>query len=405
MNIGIVTAWCDVGAGMVSRAYRDVLQTKHNVFIYVRGGLQPRDDPNWQAPNVTWGRQFRRGITRVALKEFHRWAVQHKLDVILFNEQWNFIPVVYARRHLDVALGTYVDYYKANTVAFFDLYDFLLCNTRRHHSVFQHHPHAVYIPWGTDCELFNGSCECVQQGSVVFFLSAGGNPVRKGAETAILGFKLLRGNCRFVLHLQRDLSSFPTLELLCRDDPRIQVVVRNVPPPGLYHHGDVYVYPSILDGIGLTIPEAMACGLPVITTDCAPMNEFVQNGVNGRLVQPYEYRTRPDGYYWPESYCRPEDVAEAMQHYVDHLDHLGEFKKQSREYARTHHDWFKNALALPEMMNGFSPSQIERQRQTELEWQALDDSYLPPMRRNFRDVLRLMNAHHGHLADWLLYSR
>jgi len=404
MNVGIVTAWYDGGAGMVSRAYRQTLSSAHDVYIYARGGIQPKEDPKWNLREVTWGRQFQRGITRIALREFRRWALGRKLDVIIFNEQWDFIPVVYARRETDAAIGAYVDYYKADTVRFFDLYDFLLCNTKRHYSVFKEHPGAVYIPWGTDCEVFTGDCQPASAESVVFFLSAGGNADRKGAGVALKAFKQLKGPCRFVLHLQHPLAKYPDLEPLCGDDPRVEVIVRTEPAPGLYHLGDVYVYPTVLEGIGLTICEAMACGLPVITTDCPPMNEFVEHGINGRLVRPYEYRGRTDGYYWAESYCKAEDVAQAMQYYVDHRESIRDMKRQARQYAREHRNWASNAATLPGILTEFATSPRRREELEELEWRALDKSYLPPMRRNLRDCLRLLGASHSSLAHFLLYS-
>ena len=63
----------------------------------------------------------------------------------------------------------------------------------------------------------------------------------------------------------------------------LKIYEKTLPAPGLYHLGDVYVYPSRLDGVGLTVGEALACGLPVITTENGPMDEFVEDGFNGRL--------------------------------------------------------------------------------------------------------------------------
>ena len=70
-----------------------------------------------------------------------------------------------------------------------------------------------------------------------------------------------------------------------------------VAAPGLYHLGDIYVYPSILDGLGLTVAEALSCGLPCIVPDNAPMNEFIQSGINGRIADVEYLYARSDGYF------------------------------------------------------------------------------------------------------------
>ena len=44
---------------------------------------------------------------------------------------------------------------------------------------------------------------------------------------------------------------------------------------------DVMIFPSFFEGFGLVIPEAMACGLPVITTDATCGKDIINNGVEG----------------------------------------------------------------------------------------------------------------------------
>jgi glycosyltransferase involved in cell wall biosynthesis len=50
----------------------------------------------------------------------------------------------------------------------------------------------------------------------------------------------------------------------------------------LFQSADIFVYPSLHEGSALAILEAMACGLPVITTDNA--GSVVRDGVDGLLV-------------------------------------------------------------------------------------------------------------------------
>lgn len=49
---------------------------------------------------------------------------------------------------------------------------------------------------------------------------------------------------------------------------------------------DAFVLPSYLEGLPMSLLEAMAWGLPVITTGVGSIPEHVRNGVQGLLVQP-----------------------------------------------------------------------------------------------------------------------
>ncbi len=51
--------------------------------------------------------------------------------------------------------------------------------------------------------------------------------------------------------------------------------VREEDLPALYRGADLFVFPSIKEGFGLVMVEAMACGLPVVASDAPPMPEVV----------------------------------------------------------------------------------------------------------------------------------
>ncbi len=55
-------------------------------------------------------------------------------------------------------------------------------------------------------------------------------------------------------------------------------------PIPAYHRGEVFVLPSLHDGFGFVVAEAMACGLPVIVTDSCGSADLVRPGQTGWVV-------------------------------------------------------------------------------------------------------------------------
>jgi glycosyltransferase involved in cell wall biosynthesis len=52
-----------------------------------------------------------------------------------------------------------------------------------------------------------------------------------------------------------------------------------------YRACDIFVYPSLLEGFGLPPLEAMACGIPVISSDCGGTADFLSES-NALVVPP-----------------------------------------------------------------------------------------------------------------------
>jgi glycosyltransferase involved in cell wall biosynthesis len=54
----------------------------------------------------------------------------------------------------------------------------------------------------------------------------------------------------------------------------------------LYAEHDIFVFPSLMEGLPSVLLEAMASGMPVITAETCGMPDMVQDGFNGLLVPP-----------------------------------------------------------------------------------------------------------------------
>lgn len=358
MNIAIITTWFPAGAGYVSKAYQQILEKENNVFIYARGGQVMKGHPEWDAPNVTWAPWHE---NQIRTRHFIEWLKNNKIDIAFFNEQRYWKPVLKAKE-LGVCIGAYIDYYTQETVPTFEIYDFLICNTKRHYSVFDWHPHAYYIPWGTDIEKFKPKDSQLKK-VPTFIISAGWQPKinkdRRGSLIALKAFKKVVGECKLLIYTQVEKNNFSEIwRKSIYNDKRIELRIGTF-DPFPFDEADVYLYPSRLDGIGLTLPEAISSGLAAITTDNGPMNEFVIDDFNGFLVKVDKYLGRGDGYYWAESVCDVDSLADKMQFYISNPEVLNEHKINSRNFAVNNLDWRKNATSI----NGIFIKELNKRNQ------------------------------------------
>lgn len=189
-----------------------------------------------------------------------------------------------------------------------------------------------------------------------FFHSAGMNPSRKGTDIFIKSLTSLANittNFKAIVHTQRAIADFfPELTNEIDQLQRtglLEVIEKSIPAPGLYHMGDVYVYPSRLDGIGLTVAEALSCGLPVIVTDEPPMNEF-SAPISSLLVAVEKRYSRSDGYYWPIAEASVSSLCSRMLEIIIGEYDINEMKLSARAYALDQLDWEKNSSVLTKLV-------------------------------------------------------
>jgi glycosyltransferase involved in cell wall biosynthesis len=351
-KVGIVTAWYERGAGYVSKQYRDALEKYFDVYIFARTNhaLITNHD-NWTDSRVTWANTYEfPGTIRFYRQELYQWIITNKIDIIFFNEQRWWQPVLWCKEWR-IKVGTYVDYYTRKDMDCFTIYDFLVCNTKRHYEVFSWHPQCFYVPWGVDLTVFCPPASKLPSdgNALTFFHSSGMSPYRKGTDLVIKAFESISKPHKLIVHSQVPLIKyFPNLKTLITsllESGRLTIIQKTVEPPGLYHLGDVYVYPSRLDGLGLTLPEAIACGLPIITTDQAPMKEFCDPSFS-LLVQIEQFNERNDGYYWPLSQPSIEHLKKCMESFCERTSEIKQYKEIARKFAENRLDWNNNSMSL-----------------------------------------------------------
>jgi sugar transferase (PEP-CTERM/EpsH1 system associated) len=100
----------------------------------------------------------------------------------------------------------------------------------------------------------------------------------------------------------------------------VEVLGERADVPDVLRSLDVFLLPSLAEGISNTILEAMACGLPVVATDVGGNSELVAEGESGYLVPPAD----------------PHALAAAIARYLDDAELRRRHGREARaEIERT----------------------------------------------------------------------
>ncbi|MCP4268627.1 MAG: glycosyltransferase family 4 protein [Candidatus Brocadiaceae bacterium] len=131
-------------------------------------------------------------------------------------------------------------------------------------------------------------------------LNVGTLEPRKNIVTLIKAFKKLSGKglkeYRLVVAGSKGWLYKQILEEIENSDVSSSIlyldVVNDKNLPELYNCADIFVYPSLYEGFGLPPLEAMACGIPVITSNTSSLPEVV--GDAGIMVDPTDVNSLSD---------------------------------------------------------------------------------------------------------------
>ncbi len=154
-----------------------------------------------------------------------------------------------------------------------------------------------------------------------FVLYTGGDDYRKNLQGAIEGYASLPPDvrsrtqlivvCALEAHRRTFFEAAARKLGLSADDIIFVGYVPEDDLVALYGSCDAFVFPSLYEGLGLPVIEAMACGAPVIGSDNSSIREII---------------SRPDAMF---NASKPDDIAKAMGRVLDNAD----FRDSLRQYG------------------------------------------------------------------------
>jgi glycosyltransferase involved in cell wall biosynthesis len=139
--------------------------------------------------------------------------------------------------------------------------------------------------------------------------------------------------------LKRDIqkASFPKIHLDWSDR-------RDDEMPGLFNSFDASIYPSKGEGFGRPLAECAACGVPVITTDHAPMTEIITKDT-GYLIDVDHIGPEPRAdwvcdLYKGADFVHPSEASlrVQMREVFEDYEEAAKKAKRGREYVVQHHN-------------------------------------------------------------------
>jgi starch synthase len=136
------------------------------------------------------------------------------------------------------------------------------------------------VPYGAPPAL---SGEVAKPSGRLRTLFAGSLGQRKGLSYLIKAVEMLQGDAELTLLGRKAAAGCAPLESAVRKYRWLPTLSHSAVLREMQNH-DVLVLPSLFEGFGLVILEAMAQGTPAITTDHTAGPDIIENGVDGFIV-------------------------------------------------------------------------------------------------------------------------
>ncbi|RZL26906.1 MAG: glycosyltransferase [Pedobacter sp.] len=126
----------------------------------------------------------------------------------------------------------------------------------------------------------------IKQGNIFTFLYAGSLSVRKGTHLLLeIWQKNFSSQTNLELILVGKNLLPQSLTSIKSDNIKIIDFVHQTELEKLYDNADVFVFPTLADGFGMVITEAMARGLPVIASDHSAGPDLIEHQKNGLIAK------------------------------------------------------------------------------------------------------------------------
>jgi glycosyltransferase involved in cell wall biosynthesis len=160
------------------------------------------------------------------------------------------------------------------------------------------------IPYGAPIDYFQPQLKMDHTFRVMF---AGRSSPRKGVHYLLQAWKELNLPDAELMLVGNNLMPsewFSQYEDSCRHVPSVPHFKLN----SYYSSASVLVFPSLVEGFGLVLTEAMACGIPIITTPNTAGPDLITDGIEGFIIPIRDVEALKEKLEW--CYRHPQELSE-----------------------------------------------------------------------------------------------
>jgi glycosyltransferase involved in cell wall biosynthesis len=322
MRIGLVSYWFNRGQAIVARQIRSIFDSAgFETYILARPTKEKFVLPSYLSDSDVWkqSRVTAGGNYHLSFDEYINWVKCNGIDVVFFDQNYQFDEIARLRAEGVKTIGRFVwESFAESDVcpakeAFDVVYSLTRCEQRRYAEFGIDSP---YLRWGCHPETVSYRLDRENQGKAFLYIG-GYMSARKPTGAAVKAFRDIDNeNLKLTLKAQRALrdSDFILPETfieaqrarregsgdadMVKHDRRIDVVIDDLDHDTymkLFAVADVALAPSRWEGLGLHLYEALSLGVPTISCNIPPINEVIESGVNGLLVECRSIGKRKNG--------------------------------------------------------------------------------------------------------------
>lgn len=198
------------------------------------------------------------------------------------------------------------------------------------------------VPYGVDAERFAGATPRSQNGKLKL-LFVGTISQRKGIQYLLEALDLLGTR-----HIELTVCGWAVDDLQLFRGYQDRVTLRPSASASellqAYRSADLFVFPSLAEGFGHVLLEAMAAGLPVLSTDCTAAPDLIRTGVQGFVIPP----------------AQPEAIAGRIDWAAGHRHRLAEMGKAAARTAREF-TWQRFRQGIVDAVSGILEGRTEEE--------------------------------------------